>query len=147
MDYTSHFKTYSPETAIKEISLRVAAEITGLQRMFNSLQSQRKRSCLPCRGTCNGLGFHTFYKATCLYCLWQLRDLYSWDAVQHFSPPHFFIFYQHCETKQDLPTWLSNHMYQLKENNEFTVLALTSMNKPIHTHIALRCIEVFKLIL
>lgn len=47
VDYTSHFKTYSPETAIKEISLRVAAEITGLQRMFNSLQPQEEKNMSP----------------------------------------------------------------------------------------------------
>lgn len=44
---TSHFKTYSAEIAIKDINLRVAAEITGLQKIFNSLEPQKKRKNNP----------------------------------------------------------------------------------------------------
>lgn len=50
---TSHFKTYSAEIAIKVISLRVAAEITGLQRILNSLEPQKKKNkktIPPCCG-------------------------------------------------------------------------------------------------
>lgn len=68
MVYTSHFT----EIAIKEISLRVAAEITGLERMFNSLQPERKRQFLPCLPCiCNILPFYPSFKAYCLYYLWQ----------------------------------------------------------------------------
>lgn len=90
MNYTSHFKTHSAEIAIREISLREAAEISGLQRMLNSQQPQRKRPCLPCCGTCNGFKFHPFYKTSSLYCLRQIRGYYSRGTLQPFSLPHFF---------------------------------------------------------